>query len=107
MPAPSAMSLGGMCWVKQLLKEWLPQDQLGPHGPFDQIATTPGIVRHILDNGFKEFLDRRYFQECSYPGGKGVQHTLYKNMALTHLQDLAAHAEEQGANWLRAFISKA
>ena len=49
LQSPPVLSLGGMCFVRKLLVEWVG----GACGPFDYTATTPAVVQHILADDFK------------------------------------------------------
>ena len=53
LQSPPVLSLGGMCFVRKLLVEWVGGDKVGACGPFDFTATTPAIVQHILADDFK------------------------------------------------------
>ena len=44
LQSPPVLSLGGMCFVRKLLVEWVGKDTVGACGPFDYTATTPEIV---------------------------------------------------------------
>ena len=85
LQSPPVLSLGGMCFVRKLLVEWVG----GACGPFDYTATTPAIVQHILADDFKELLTPSHFNVCHSDDGKvRMQHEFYKNMALTAIQHI-------------------
>ena len=68
LQSPPVLSLGGMCFVRKFLVEWVGEDTVGACGPFDYTATTPAIVQHILANDFKQLLIPSYFKVCYLKG---------------------------------------
>ena len=75
LQSPPVLSLGGMCFVRKLLEEWVGEDKVGLGGPFDWAATTPEIVRHILADDFQQLLTPSHFIEChSHDGKVRMQH---------------------------------
>ena len=70
LQSPPVLSLGGMCFVRKLLVEWVG----GACGPFDYTATTPAIVQHILADDFKQLLMPSHFKVCHLKGKVCMQH---------------------------------
>ena len=82
LQSPLVLSLGGMCFVRKLLVEWVG----GACGPFNYTATTPAIVQHILANDFKQLLMPSHFKVCHLKGRVCMQNFFYENMARMALQ---------------------
>ena len=82
---PQIRSLGGMCFVKNLLVETVGETRIGQSGPFDWAATLPETVRHILADNFKEFFSECHLRVVGSREGR-VQHTFYEDKARTMLQ---------------------